>query len=330
MRAAITATGHHVPAHVVTNDQFVSRLNTTDEWIRSRTGIVERRVATEGGTSDLAVEAARRCLEARGISAAAVDGLVIATMTPDRPLPSTAAIVQRKLGAVNAWGFDVSAACSGFIYALIAATKLVESGALRCALVCGADRMSTVIDPLDRATAVLFGDGAGAVLVEPIDDDGVGILDHVCFMDGGGEEALYIPSGGSLRPATAESVAAREHFVVQDGPAVFKAAVTGMAEVTETLLKRSTLACDEVDWIVPHQANRRIIEAVARRLGVDLAKVVINLDRYGNTVAGTIPLGLSELHTRGGLKYGDRVILTAFGAGYTSGAIYLRWAIPAA
>jgi 3-oxoacyl-[acyl-carrier-protein] synthase-3 len=330
MRAAITATGHHVPAHVVTNEHFAKRLETTDQWIRSRTGIVERRVATEGGTSDLAVEAARRCLEARGISAAAVDGLVIATMTPDRPLPSTAAIVQRKLGAVNAWGFDVSAACSGFIYALIAATKLVESGALRAALVCGADRMSTVIDPLDRATAVLFGDGAGAVLVEPIEDDAVGLLDHVCFMDGGGEEALYIPSGGSLRPATAESVAAREHFVVQDGPAVFKAAVTGMAEVTETLLKRSTLACDEVDWIVPHQANRRIIEAVARRLGVDLAKVVINLDRYGNTVAGTIPLGLSELHARGGLKYGDRVILTAFGAGYTSGAIYLRWAIPAA
>jgi 3-oxoacyl-[acyl-carrier-protein] synthase-3 len=329
MRAAITATGHHVPADVYTNDHFAGRLETTDAWIRSRTGIVERRFAKNGGTSDLAVAAARRCLEARGISAAALDGIVVATMTPDRPLPSTAAIVQRKLGAVNAWGFDVSAACSGFVYALIAVAKLVESGTLRCALVCGADQMSSVIDPLDRATAVLFGDGAGAVLVEPVEDESVGILDHVCFMDGGGEEALYIPSGGSLRPPSADTVAAREHFVVQDGPAVFKAAVTGMAEVTEAILKRNTLDGDDVDWLVPHQANRRIIEAVARRLGFDLAKVVINIDRYGNTVAATIPLGLSELHEQGRLTYGARVVLSAFGAGYTSGAIYLRWAIPA-
>jgi 3-oxoacyl-[acyl-carrier-protein] synthase-3 len=329
MRAAITATGHHLPAATYPNAYFAERLQTTDEWIRSRTGIVERRFATDGATSDLAVAAARRCLEARGVSAAAVDGIIVATMTPDRPLPSTAAIVQRKLGAMNAWGFDVAAACSGFVYALIAAAKLVESGALRCALVCGAERMSTVVDPLDRSTAVLFGDGAGAVLVEPIDDDSVGILDHVCFMDGSGEEALHIPSGGSLRPASMETVTAREHFVVQDGAAVFKAAVTGMAEVTEALLKRNALGCHDVEWIVPHQANRRIIEAVAKRLGADLAKVVINLDRYGNTVAGTIPIGLSELNERGALAYGDRVILTSFGAGYTSGAIYLRWAVPA-
>ena len=327
MRAAITATGHHVPPDVRTNDYFAKRLDTTDEWIQSRTGIVERRFARGGATSDLAVAAARRCLDARGIAPAAVDGIVVATMTPDRPLPSTAAIVQRKLGAANAWGFDVSAACSGFIYALITAAKLVESGTLRCALVCGADQMSAVIDPLDRATAVLFGDGAGAVLVEPIADDTVGILDHVCFMDGGGEDALYIPSGGSASPASAESVAARGHFVVQDGPAVFRAAVTGMADVTEALLKRAGLAGAEVDWLVPHQANRRIIEAVAKRIGFDLARVVINLDRFGNTVAGTIPLGLSELNAQKRLAYGDRVVLTAFGAGYTSGAIYLRWAI---
>ena len=327
MRAAITATGHHVPPDVYTNDHFATRLDTTDEWIRSRTGIVERRFAKDGATSDLAVAAARRCLEARGIAPAAVDGIVVATMTPDRPLPSTAAIVQRKLGAANAWGFDVSAACSGFIYALITVAKLVESGALRCALVCGADQMSAVVDPLDRATAVLFGDGAGAVLVEPVADDTVGILDHVCFMDGAGEDALHIPSGGSLRPASAESVAAREHFVVQDGPAVFRAAVTGMTDVTEALLKRTGLAGAEVDWLVPHQANRRIIEAVAKRIGFDLARVVINLDRFGNTVAGTIPLGLSELNAQKRLAYGDRVVLTAFGAGFTSGAIYLRWAI---
>ena len=327
MRAAITATGHYVPPDVYPNSHFTSRLETTDEWIRSRTGISERRFAKDGGTSDLAVAAARRCLDARGIGPTDVDGLIIATMTPDRPLPSTAAIVQRKLGASAAWGFDVSAACSGFVYALIAAAKLVESGALRCALVCGADRMSTVIDPLDRATAVLFGDGAGAVLVEPVDDERVGILDHVCAMDGGGEEVLYIPSGGSLQPSSAETVAAREHFVVQDGPAVFKAAVTGMADITDAILKRNALRHDDIAWLVPHQANRRIIEAVAKRLAFDLAKVLINLDRYGNTVAATIPLGLSELNEQGRLAYGDRVVLSAFGAGYTAGAVYLRWAV---
>jgi 3-oxoacyl-[acyl-carrier-protein] synthase-3 len=327
MRAAITATGSYVPPDIYTNAHFTAHLDTTDEWIRSRTGIVERRFAKDGGTSDLAVEAARRCLDARGVSAGTVDSILVATMTPDRPLPSTAAIVQRKLKASRAWGFDIAAACSGFVYALITATKLVESGAVRRALVCGADRMSTVIDPADRATAVLFGDGAGAVLVEPIDDDSVGILDHVCAMDGEGEEALYIPSGGSVRPPTVETVAAREHFVVQDGPAVFKAAVTGMADITASILARNELAGDAVDWLVPHQANRRIIEAVARRLGFDLDKVVVNLDRLGNTVAATIPLGLAELHERGKLSYGDRVVLSAFGAGYTAGAVYLRWAI---
>jgi 3-oxoacyl-[acyl-carrier-protein] synthase-3 len=327
MRAAITATGSYVPPDVYTNAHFTAHLETTDEWIRSRTGIVERRFAKDGGTSDLAVEAARRCLDARGVSAATVDSIVVATMTPDRPLPSTAAIVQRKLKAANAWGFDVAAACSGFVYALIAATKLVESGAVKRALVCGADRMSTVIDPTDRATAVLFGDGAGAVLVEPVDDDSVGILDHVCAMDGEGEEALYIPSGGSLRPPSGETIAAREHFVVQDGPAVFKAAVNGMTDITASILARNRLGGDVIDWLVPHQANRRIIEAVAKRLGFDLEKVVVNLDRFGNTVAATIPLGLAELHERGKLAYGDRVVLSAFGAGYTAGAVYLRWAI---
>jgi len=327
MRAAITATGHYVPPDVYPNSHFTSRLDTTDEWIQSRTGIVERRFAKDGGTSDLAVAAARRCLDARGIAATAVDGVVIATMTPDRPLPSTAAIVQRKLGASRAWGFDVSAACSGFVYALIAAAKLVESGALRCALVCGADRMSTVIDPLDRATAVLFGDGAGAVLVEAVEDASVGLLDHVCAMDGAGEEALYIPSGGSLQPSSADTIAAREHFVVQDGPAVFKAAVTGMADITEAILTRNSLRGEDIAWLVPHQANRRIIEAVVKRLAFAREKVLINLDRYGNTVAATIPLGLSELNEQGKLAYGDRVVLSAFGAGYTAGAVYLRWAI---
>jgi len=327
MRAGITAVGHWVPPDVFTNEWFEQRLDTTDAWIRSRTGIAERRFSMKGATSDLALGAARRCLEQRGVEPGAVDCIIVATMTPDRPLPSTAAILQTKLGALNAWGFDLSAACSGFIYALVTATRLVESGAARLVLVCGADKMSSVVDPLDRATAVLFGDGAGAVLVEPVEDESVGVLDHVCHMDGAGEVALCIPSGGSLDPASPESVAARRHFVVQDGSTVFKAAVTGMAQITEDLLKRADLPLDDVAWMVPHQANRRIIEAVAKRLGMPLGRVVINLDRYGNTVAGTIPIGLSEWHEQKRFAYGDRIVLSAFGAGFTSGAVYLRWSI---
>jgi 3-oxoacyl-[acyl-carrier-protein] synthase-3 len=327
MRAGITAVGHHVPPEVFPNQWFEQRLDTTDAWIRSRTGIAERRFASDGATSDLAVAAARRCLAQRGVEAGSLDCIIVSTMTPDRPLPSTAAIVQTKLGAINAWGFDLSAACSGFVYGLVTATKLVESGGARRVLVCGADKMTSVVDPLDRATAVLFGDGAGAVLVEPVEDETVGVLEHVCHMDGAGEVALYIPSGGSLEPASVESVAGRRHFVVQDGPTVFKAAVTGMAQVTEDLLKRAELTLDDVAWIVPHQANRRIIEAVAKRLGLSLERVVINLDRYGNTVAGTIPIGLSEWHEQKRFAYGDRIVLSAFGAGFTSGAVYLRWAI---
>jgi 3-oxoacyl-[acyl-carrier-protein] synthase-3 len=312
MRAAITATGHYVPSDVYSNAHFASRLETTDEWIRSRTGIVERRFAATGGTSDLVVPAARRCLAQRGIAPAAVDCVIVATMTPDRLCPSTAAVVQRKLGAVNAWGFDLAAACSGFVYGLVVATKMVESGVVRSVLLCGADRMSSVVNADDRATAVLFGDGAGVVLVEAAEDESVGILDQVCWMDGEGESALHIPAGGSVQPATAESVTQRQHYVVQDGPAVFRAAVVGMAEVTEEM---------------PHQANRRIIEAVARRLGIELDRIVINLDRYGNTVAATIPLGLSEWNDAGRFAYGDRIVLSAFGAGFTAGSIYLRWAI---
>ena len=327
MRAGITAVGHWVPPDVYPNEWFEQRLDTTDAWIRSRTGITERRFAAKGATSDLALEASRRCLEQRGVEADTVDCIIVSTMTPDRPLPSTAAILQTKLGASNAWGFDLSAACSGFVYGLVTASKLVESGGARRALVCGADRMSTVVDPLDRATAVLFGDGAGAVLVEPVEDDAVGVLQQVCSMDGAGETALHIPAGGSFEPASPESVAARRHFVVQDGPAVFKAAVTGMAQVTEELLRRAGLSLADVAWLVPHQANRRIIEAVARRLGLPLDRVVINLDRYGNTVAGTIPIGLSEWHEHRRFAYGDRIVLSAFGAGFTSGAVYLRWAI---
>jgi len=327
MRAAITATGHYLPPDVYTNASFERQLDTTDAWIQSRTGIAARRFASAGGTSDLIVPAASRCLDTRGISPAAVDCIIVATMTPDRLCPSTAAVVQRKLGAIHAWGFDLAGACSGFVYGLIVATKLVESGAVRRLLLCGADRMSSVVDSADRATAVLFGDGAGTVLIEPVEDESVGIFDHVCHMNGEGELSLYIPAGGSVEPASADSVAERRHYVVQDGPAVFKAAVIGMAEVTEEILKRNDLTATDLAWLVPHQANRRIIEAVAKRLGLGLDRVIINLDRYGNTVGATIPIALSEWNEHRRFKYGDRLALSAFGAGFTAGSVYLRWAI---
>jgi 3-oxoacyl-[acyl-carrier-protein] synthase III len=327
MRAAITATGHYLPPDVYTNASFERQLDTTDAWIQSRTGIAARRFASAGGTSDLIVPAASRCLDTRGISPAAVDCIIVATMTPDRLCPSTAAVVQRKLGAIHAWGFDLAGACSGFVYGLIVATKLVESGAVRRLLLCGADRMSSVVDSADRATAVLFGDGAGTVLIEPVEDESVGIFDHVCHMNGEGELSLYIPAGGSVEPASADSVAKRRHYVVQDGPAVFKAAVIGMAEVTEEILKRNDLTAADLAWLVPHQANRRIIEAVAKRLGLGLDRVIINLDRYGNTVGATIPIALSEWNEHRRFKYGDRLALSAFGAGFTAGSVYLRWAI---
>jgi 3-oxoacyl-[acyl-carrier-protein] synthase-3 len=326
MRAAITATGHYLPPDVYPNAYFEQRLDTTDAWIRSRTGIAARHFASGGGTSDLIVPAACRCLTARGMSAAAVDCIIVATMTPDRLCPSTAAIVQRKLGATHAWGFDLAGACSGFVYGLIVATKLVESGAVRRLLLCGADRMSSVVDPEDRATAVLFGDGAGTVLIEAVEDESVGILDRVFHMDGEGESSLYIPAGGSVEPASAESVVTRRHYVVQDGPAVFKAAVVGMAGTAE-VLKRNELAIGDLAWLVPHQANGRIIEAVAKRLGLGLDRVIINLDRYGNTVGATIPIALSEWNEQGQFTYGDRLVLSTFGAGFTSGSVYLRWAI---
>ena len=326
MRAAITATGHYLPPDVYPNAHFERQLDTTDAWIQSRTGIAARRFASAGGTSDLVVPAASRCLDTRGISPAAVDCIIVATMTPDRLCPSTAAVVQRKLGAIHAWGFDLAAACSGFVYGLIVATKLIESGAARRVLLCGGDRMSSVVNPEDRATAVLFGDGAGTVLIEPVEDESVGILDYVCHMNGEGESSLYIPAGGSVEPASAASVQERRHYVVQDGPAVYKAAVIGMAEVTEEILKRNDMTAADLAWLVPHQANRRIIEAVAKRLGLGLDRVIINLDRYGNTVAATIPIALSESNERGRFAHGDRVVLSAFGAGFTAGSIFLRWA----
>ncbi|HET7273736.1 MAG TPA: beta-ketoacyl-ACP synthase III [Longimicrobiaceae bacterium] len=326
-RACITATAHYAPPNVVENSFFEGHLETTDEWIRTRTGIEERRMATSGGTSDLIVPAALEALEARGLSPSDIDCIIVATITPDRLCPSTAAAVQRKIGALTAWGFDLSAACSGFIYGVVTAAKLVESGAARRVLLCGADLMTSIIDPEDRNTAILFGDGGGVVIIEASDDPEIGIIDSCLRMDGRGEDSLFIPAGGSRMPATAETVANRQHYVLQDGPTVFKAAVSGMSEVTATVMRRNDLTADDIDWFVPHQANIRILQSVGKRLGFEPERVMLNLNRYGNTTGGTIPLCLSEWNAAGRIEHGDRLLLSSFGAGFTMGSVYLRWAI---
>ena len=327
-RAAITAVGHYVPEDVYPNSYFESYLDTSDEWIRERTGIRERRFARNGATSDLIVPAARMCLEQRGITPADIDCIIVATVTPDYFFPSTAAVVQQKLGVVNAWGFDLSAACSGFIFALVTAAKLVESGAAKRLLLCGADKMSAITDFQDRSTAVLFGDAGGVVLLEPSEDEQVGVLDYVLYMNGEGGKYLYMPAGGSAKPPSLETVKNREHYVHQEGRTVFKEAVVRMAEVTLEIMQRNGLRAEDIEWLVPHQANLRIITATAERMGLSMEKVMVNIDRYGNTTAATIPLCLSEWYAAGRLDYGDRLILVSFGAGYTWGAVYVRWSLP--
>ncbi len=299
---------------------------TNDQWITERTGIRERHIVEEGvATSDLAVEAAKRCLATRGIEATAVEAIVVGTVTPDMFFPATACLVQDRLGAKGAWGFDLSAACSGFIYALQVGAKLVESGAHRYVLVIGADVMSSIIDYTDRATCILFGDGAGAVLLEPCAEDEVGLVDFLHEVDGSGGSALFMPAGGSRQPATAATVAAREHYVQQDGGAVFKTAVRKMAELSERVLERNGVTGAEVDCFIPHQANQRIIAATADRLGMPMERVVVNIDRYGNTTGATIPLAMGTALEEGRLKKGDTVLLASFGGGYTVGATLLRW-----
>ncbi|GBD06535.1 3-oxoacyl-[acyl-carrier-protein] synthase 3 protein 1 [bacterium HR21] len=327
-RAAITSVGHYVPETVYPNSYFEQYLDTSDAWIVERTGIRERRFACNGATSDLIIPAARQCLERRGISAEDIDCIIVATVTPDYFFPSTAAVVQRKLGATRAWGFDLSAACSGFIYALVVAAKLVEAGFSRRLLLCGADKMSSIVNFDDRATAVLFGDGGGVVLLEPSDNPDVGVLDAVLYMNGEGGQYLYMPAGGSAKPPSLETVQNKEHYVFQEGRTVFKEAVIRMAEVTLQIMERNGLRAEDIAWLVPHQANLRIITATAERMGLSMDKVMVNIDRYGNTTAATIPLCLSEWYQAGKLDYGDRLILVSFGAGYTWGAVYLRWSLP--
>ena len=329
MRATITAVAHHVPDEVFDNNWFAERIDTNDEWIRTRTGIQERHFATTGGLTDILVPAANKVLTDRGISAEDVECIIVATVTPDRVFPSSAAILQRKIGAKNAWGFDLAGACSGFLYALVTAAKMVESGAVKNVLLCGGDKMSSILDFQDRATAVLFGDGGGCVLVEPSDDDELGIIDHVLKMDGEGEQFLHQPAGGSLQPPTIETVSERKHYVKQEGQQVFKAAVKGMADVSYEIMKRNDLTADDISWLIPHQANLRIIDATANRMGLSSEKVMVNIQKYGNTTAGTIPICLSELAEQGKIDRGDNLVLSSFGAGYTWGAILLRWSIPA-
>jgi 3-oxoacyl-[acyl-carrier-protein] synthase-3 len=325
VRAKITALGTYVPPRVMTNADFEKIVETSDEWIISRTGIRERHVVDKGvATSDLAVEAAKCALLQRGIDASEIEAIIVATVTPDMLFPSTACLVQHKLGVKGAWGFDLSAACSAFVYALQAGAQFVATGTHKKVLVIGADVMSSILDYTDRATCILFGDGAGAVLLEPSEDDS-GIIDFEHEIDGSGGCSLYMPGGGSLHPSTHETVDKKMHVVHQDGQAVFKFAVKKMAEVCETLLKRNGVKAADIDCFLPHQANQRIIKATAERLGLKPESVIINIERYGNTTAATIPLAMQTAREDGRLKKGDLVLLASVGAGFTVGATLLRW-----
>ena len=323
--AAITSIGAYVPDYILTNAELEKMVDTNDEWIRSRTGIEERRILKgEGkGTSDMVVPAVKQLCEKRGISPEEIDCMIVATVTPDMVFPSTANIACDKLGAKNAWGFDLSAACSGFLYALTTGAALIESGRYRRVVVVGADKMSSIIDYTDRTTCILFGDGAGAVLLEP-NIEGFGVLDSILKSDGSGAKFLNMKAGGSVRPATLETVQNREHFAYQEGPSVFKFAVVGMADVSFELMNRNNMGADDISWLVPHQANKRIIDATARRMGLDDSKVMLNIQKYGNTTAATIPLCLWDYRKR--INKGDNIVLAAFGGGFTWGATLVKWA----
>lgn len=326
INAAITAVGGYVPETVLTNADLEKMVDTSDEWIRTRTGIHERRILKEEGkaTSDMAARAILTILEKKGIDPNEIDIIICATITGDYIFPATANVVADKIGATNAWGYDVSAACSGFLYALQTGAKFIESGTYKKVVVVGVDKMSAIIDYTDRNTCIIFGDGGGCVLLEP-NEEGLGVIDAKLHSDGQGRNFLYQPAGGSLNPPTKETVEARQHYVYQEGKTVFKFAVTNMADVSYEVMKRNNLSSDDVDWLVPHQANLRIIDATADRMGLDSSKVLINIQKYGNTTAGTLPLLLWDFQDK--FKKGDNLILSTFGGGFTWGAIYLKWAL---
>lgn len=322
--AAITSVGGYVPDYRLTNAILETMIDTNDEWIKSRTGVEERRILKGEGlaTSDMVVPAVLEICKKRGIDPTEIDCMICATVTPDMVFPSTANIVCDKIGAVNAWGFDLSAACSGFLFALTTGAALIESGRYKKIIIVGADKMSAIIDYTDRTTCIIFGDGAGAVLLEP-STEGVGVMDSLLKSDGSGKNYLHMKAGGSLKPASVETVLAKEHFIFQEGQPVFKAAVKGMADAAYDLLQRNHLTGDDIAWLVPHQANKRIIDATANRMGLPAEKVMINIQRFGNTTAGTIPLCLWEWESQ--LHKGDNIVLAAFGGGFTWGATLVKW-----
>jgi 3-oxoacyl-[acyl-carrier-protein] synthase-3 len=325
-RAKITAVGHYLPERRVTNKELEKIVDTSDDWIVERTGIHERRVAAKGqATSDLAAAASKRLLEQRGIDATDLDLIIVATVTPDMFFPSTACLVQMKIGAKKAWGFDLSGACSGFVYALATGAQFIATGACTKVLVIGADVMTSIIDFQDRATCVLFGDGAGAVLLEPAAEGERGIIDFILRSDGGGGHFLYMPAGGSLNPSSTETIAKKMHYVHQDGRAVFKFAVRGMAEISEEILSRYGLSPSDLKLYIPHQANLRIIKAAVEKMGLRESQVAVNIGKYANTTAGTIPICLSEAIESKTVVPGDLILLASFGAGFTWGSLLLRW-----
>ncbi|CAN5436409.1 ketoacyl-ACP synthase III [soil metagenome] len=323
--AAITSVGGYVPEYRLTNAELEKMVETNDEWIKSRTGIEERRILKGEGkaTSDLCIPAVEEIIRKKNLDPKEIDCIICATVTPDMVFPATANIVAHNVGATNAFSYDMSAACSGFLFALSTGAAYIESGRYKKVIVIGADKMSAIIDYTDRATCIIFGDGAGAVLLEP-DTEGYGVKDSILKTDGSGKDFLHMKAGGSLKPASVETVTSREHFIYQEGKTVFKFAVVGMAEVSAQIMKRNNLTSDDIAWLVPHQANLRIIDATANRMNLSKEKVMINIQKYGNTTAGTLPLCLWDWENR--LKKGDNLILAAFGGGFTWGACWVKWA----
>ena len=325
--AEITGVGMYVPDRIYDNAYFEKIVDTSDEWIRTRTGIRERRILEEGATSLLATKAAEDLLKTKNMSAEEIDVIIVATVTPDMFFPATACLVQDNIGAKNAWGFDSLAACSGFLFALQTGSSLIESGRYKKVMVIGADKMSSIVDYKDRNNCILFGDAGAAVLLEPTEDKRFGLQDSLLRVDGSGREALNMKGGGSLNPPTHETVDKNMHVIYQDGKAVFKVAVKGMADISYEIMQKNNLTSDDIAYLVPHQANLRIIDATAERMGINRDKVMINIDRYGNTTAATIPSCLVEYYRNGKIKRGDKLILAAFGAGFTWGATYVVWSM---
>jgi len=327
INAAITGVGMFVPDKILDNKYFESIVETNNEWIVSRTGIRERRAMENGATSDMAIKACEDLLRTSKVKAEDIDIIIVATVTPDMFFPATACLVQEKIGATKAWGFDLSAACSGFLFALQTGASFIESGTYKKVIVVGSDKMTGITDYTDRNNCILFGDAASAVLLEPTNDLNYGIKDSLLYIDGSGKESLYMKGGGSLNPPSHETVDKKMHYIYQDGKAVFKVAVKGMADISYEIMQKNGLKGEDVAYLVPHQANLRIIDATAERMGISKDKVMINIDRYGNTTAATIPSCLTEYYRDGKIKKGDNLILSAIGAGYTWGAMYLTWSI---